>query len=327
MSDIDFVMTVRKVSGTQFTGDVASATSFLEVPEHTDPSPAQKVAATSWYTDVLAAAAWKNSLGEDRGDILFVVHGYNDSASESMDRHRRIRRGLAANGFRGVVVSFDWPSGSSALAYLPDRHQAKITALRLVTEGISQLSRRQRPDCPTNVHVLGHSTGAYVIREAFDDADDTQVKNPGWSVSQVLLIAGDVSAGSMSQDNPGAESIYRHCIRVTNYFNRRDVVLDVSNVKRAGLAPRVGRVGLPSDAPRGAVNVDCTNYFDQLDGDPNIQKNDMQGGQIVGEKHHSWYFGNAPFSKDLFLTLIGTDPQAMPTRDHGPDGVLRLIRG
>ena len=148
--------------------------------------------------------------------------------------------------------------------YPPDCHRAKATAFQLVSDGIAYLSGQQTPSCTTNVHVLGHSTGAYVIREAFDDADDTGLPNDSWSVSQVIFAAGDVSSGSMSADNSSSESIYRHCVRLTNYFSRHDEALDLSNVKRLGNAPRAGRIGLPDDAPQSAVNIDCTAYYENL---------------------------------------------------------------
>jgi hypothetical protein len=38
-------------------------------------------------------------------------------------------------------------------------------------------------------------------------------------------------------------------------------VLKLSNVKRIGVAPRAGRVGLPESAPAKAVGVDCGARF------------------------------------------------------------------
>jgi hypothetical protein len=164
-----------------------------------------------------------------------------------------------------------------------------------------------------------------VIREAFDDADDTMQKNSSWTVSQIAFAAGDVSAASMGANDSGAKSIYRHCVRFTNYFSRFDEALDISNVKRVGIAPRVGRVGLPSDAPTSAVNVNCSDYYQQLSSDTQIAQQDEPAG-IAGMKSHSWYFGNALFTRDLFSTLIGVDRNSLPTRRPGSDGVLRLTR-
>jgi esterase/lipase superfamily enzyme len=292
------------------------------VPEGQAPSPSQGMARVPWYNAVRAAGEWANEQGEKRGDILIVIHGYNVSEADIMQRHRLLRDDLKSLGFKGTLVSFDWPCGDSALAYLDDRHHAKDTAMQLVSDGIVYLSKAQRADCPINVHVLGHSTGAYVIREAFDDADDTKLENGGWRVSQVLFIAGDVSAASMSSGDKGAASIYGHGVRMTNYWNRHDQALDISNVKRVGIAPRVGRIGLPADAPSTAVNVDCTPYYEVFEANAGAD----QPGGVVGIQSHSWYFGNMVFARDLFQTLIGIDRTVITTRGVAADGHLILQR-
>ena len=317
----DFVMTVRAIESDSFVAEVGD-TSFLSIWSG-DPSPLSVIPADQWYKTVRNAAIWHNDDGQERGDILFIVHGYNMSESEVMQRHRRLRSDLEAKGFKGVVVSFDWPSDDKTLAYLPDRHRAKQTALKLVSDGISYLSEQQSPNCTINVHVLGHSTGAYVIREAFDDADDTAVKNGGWSASQVIFAAGDVSANSMSTEDSGSDSVYRHCVRFTNYSSRHDEALDLSNVKRLGTAPRAGRVGLPDDIPANAVNIDCTSYYEVLTSDDDIMRRDSPTG-IMGMKSHSWYFGNLKFTEDLFAVLVGKDRTVIPSREIGPDGNIRL---
>ncbi len=319
----DYLMSVRAVRSGEFVADVGP-TKFLIVPPDQSPAPTNAIPAAAWYKAVRADAVWTNSNNEARGDILFVVHGYNMSEDEVIQRHRRIRDDLIDLGFKGVVVSFDWPSDNKTLAYLPDRHSAKSTAFKLVSDGIMYLSGQQAPSCTINVHVLGHSTGAYVIREAFDDADDTGLPNSGWGVSQLVLAAGDISSSSMSADNSDAESIYRHCIRLTNYFNKHDEALDLSNVKRIGTAPRVGRIGLPDDAPQHAVNIDCTAYYEELTQDNGTTAQTDQPHGFAGMKSHSWYFGNRMFTQDLFFVLIGKDRTVIPTRDIGADGKIVL---
>src|SRR5262249_21433671 len=153
------------------------------------------------------------------GDILFFVHGYNNSVDDVDKRHKLIQSALTQNGFPCCVISFDWPSGTTALGYLQDRDHAKITSIRLVSAGIRLFVKNQAEKCDVRVHVLGHSTGAFVIREAFDHADDGQATATSWTAGQLVLIAGDVSAVSFSAADPETESTYRHCYRLTNYFN------------------------------------------------------------------------------------------------------------
>ena len=142
------------------------------------------------------------------------------------------------------MVGFDWPAATSALNYLEDRMDAKTTAFRLVSEGIANFARMQRSDCYLNLDSLAHSTGASVVREAFEDADDRPgVAQQSWSVRQVMLLSGDVSAGGMAEGASKSSSLYRHCVRLTNYSNPFDNVLSLSDIERIGVAPRVGRQG------------------------------------------------------------------------------------
>lgn len=323
----DYLLSVRAANSRGFVARIG-ATRFLAVPADAAANPAHTIPRSAWLRRVQQAAGWRDAQGVARGDLLFVVHGYALSEAEVLDRHRRLQRSLASQPepFRGVVVSFDWPCDRHVLAYLADRHRAKHCALRLVSDGIRALAGRQRRGCPLNVHLLGHSTGAYLIREAFDDADDTHLVNGAWNVSQVCFAAADVSAASMDEGCASSESLYRHCVRLTNYQSRLDAVLGLSSVKRLGLAPRAGRVGLTDQAPGQAVNVDCTPYFHELRADPALQSRDQPDG-FVGDRSHSWYFGNRRFAADLLATLAGIDRRESPVRATSAGGTLHLATG
>lgn len=323
----DFVVCARKVDKNAFVPE-PGASLFLQVPDDALPLPAHAVKKVDvWVKRVRKQAVWGTDerTGGERGDILIFIHGYNNSQAIVMERHRQLQNDLGAAGFKGAVVSFDWPSADMTLNYLEDRHDAKQTAMQLVDDGIRLLAREQGPGCTINIHLLAHSTGAYVVREAFDDADDASLEQSGWIVSQIAFIGGDVSSRSMSADDSSTESLYRHCIRLTNYSNEADAVLKVSNAKRIGMAPRVGRVGLPADAPPKTVNVNCTEYFKLIDGDPGVRAQDQLNE--IGSFSHSWHIGNRVFAGDLFETLRGDlDRSAIPTRERAPSGELRLKR-
>ncbi len=321
---VDYVLSARAADGNGFVNSPGPS-SFLQVPDGESPAPKHAIDRVQWYQAVRTAAEWVNEDKQPRGDVLFIVHGYNVSIDDVITRHRLLRDDLRDLGYKGTLVSFDWPCENNALAYLSDRHLAKMTALQLVSDGIVYLSKAQSPDCTINVHVIAHSTGAYVVREAFDDADDTKLQNGAWKISQLVFVAGDVSSDSMSGVDSAASSVYGHCVRLTNYWNRHDQVLDISNVKRAGIAPRVGRIGLPAGAPANAVNVDCTGYYGLLDSDKAVFKAD-QPKPVDGVRCHSWYFGNKVLARDLFNTLVGIDRVINPTRGTAADGRLVLQR-
>ncbi|PIE01249.1 MAG: hypothetical protein CSA81_12360 [Acidobacteria bacterium] len=304
----DYVVCVRKIEKGQFSSE-PGVTYFLKVPANkTKMEVSHRVSSKSeWFQAVLEnAVIGTDDKGNEYGDILVFIHGYNNSQSTVLKRHRQIKESLKKAGFKGEVVSFDWPSSDKALNYLEDRSDAKQTAIKLVDDCIKAFSIMQTDTCQINVHLLAHSTGAYVVREAFDDADDRpSVASSNWTVSQIMFIGADVSAKSMAADNAKSSSIYRHCVRLTNYSSPFDAALKLSNVKRVGVAPRVGRVGLPSNIPENAVNVNCGHYY---------QKNERDI-EAIGTKSHSWYIGNELFTRDMFFTLTGDiDRFSIPTR-------------
>ena len=148
--------------------------------------------------------------GQATGDILVFIHGYNNDQQVVLERHRQLKKDLKASGYKGAVISFDWPSASSTLNYLEDRSDAKKTALKLVDDCIKLFTITQQKGCELNVHLLAHSTGAYVIREAFDDADDRKsIASTNWSVSQIAFIGADVSSKSMAERDSKSVS-YTH---------------------------------------------------------------------------------------------------------------------
>jgi hypothetical protein len=127
-----------------------------------------------------------------------------------------------------------------------------------------------------------------------------------------------VSSGTMQAGDSKSAALYRHCYRLTNYQTPQDGVLKLSNLGRAGVGPRIGRVGLPDGAPAHAVNVDCGAYFAAKKPD---------GSTFVGPFSHAWQIGDALFAADLLYTLRGEiDRNYVPTRKRTADGRLELGR-
>lgn len=303
----NFVICTRNIKGGQF-GDEPGPTTFLEIPDGVlDISPQYKISQKEFMEHMT-----KN---QDIHNFLFFVHGYNNSKQDVMTRHFNLKEGLTKAGYAGEIVSFDWPSSNKAMMYLEDRHDAKVTAMELVRSGIALLAKQQNRDCKMKVHLLAHSTGAYIVNEAFDDSETTaNTAEVNWTVSQLMFIAGDVSSDSMHNDRAG--SVYRHCIRFTNYFNPHDSVLALSNAKRIGFKNRAGRVGLPMEVPSKAVDVNCGNFY---------EKNKDAIKVVNGAHSHSWYFYSEQWMKDAVLTMNGElDRNVFPTRTADNAGELFL---
>ena len=310
---MDYMLVARSKSADGFSNE-PGAVYFLGVPsDENGPKFRHKMSPRTWRDAVLEQASSGTRNTQTTGDIVFYVHRYNNSQETVLERQRKLQRGLEHNGFDGVVVSFDWPSADNVLNYLEDRHDAKKSALMLVKHGIHAFAKMQEPACKIDMHVLAHSMGAYVVREAFDDADDTADNaQKSWSVSQVMLVGADVSVASLAAGNPKSSSLYRHCARLTNYHNPFVNALSVSAVKRIGVSPRAGRRGLEFPLHYKVADVHCGDY------DNRFRDESFNHG-------HTWYFDDTHFLQDVYLTICGEiDRTSIPTRTKTRDGGLAL---
>ena len=302
-----YVVCTRRVRRDRFEAEPGPAT-YLRVPNDRDPDPGDRIGKRAWFDEVndRADGVADRRIDPD-GDVLVFVHGYNNDQEIVMKRHRQLQADLWAEGFRGLVVSLDWPSDDKTLNYLEDRWDASETSIELVTGCAMPLAARQKSGCGTNVHLLGHSTGAYVIREAFYHARKKGSLHRGdWKVSQVAFVGGDIASASLARDDAVSSAMFARSLRITNYSNRYDKVLKVSNAKRLGLRPRVGRVGVPANAHASVVDVECSEFFDGLD---------PQAQPRLGTFCHSWHIGNRVFARDLACVLQGgIDRAFIPTR-------------
>jgi pimeloyl-ACP methyl ester carboxylesterase len=313
MADVDYVITARAVRNGAFVADVGSVRYLRVPPDAAVPTPEMGTTSqgdiNKWIAEVrtLADGAPNPNSISVAGDVLIFIHGYNNDLPIIMQRQRQLAKDLNVEGWKGVVVSFDWPSGNETLAYLEDRSRAADVALQLVKKCIRVLAAGQETGCVTNVHLLGHSTGAYVLMEAFAQAEkDGSLFKSDWRVSQAAFIAGDVASSSLSIGDAWSAPMFKRILRLTNYSNPYDSVLAASNAKRLGVAPRAGRVGLPIDANPKAVNVDCGDYFLTLD---------PTKSTYFGDFTHSWHIGNRVFARDLAMVIEGAvDRGAITTR-------------
>lgn len=303
-----YVICARDVHKNDFVAEPGKLR-YLKVPGKTLAKPEHALPVEQWVAEVRDLAdGLKDGAVQRQGDVLIFVHGYNNDIEVIRKRQMRLQKDLHTVGWKGVVISFDWPSDDSTLNYYEDRGDAAEVARSMVTGGISVLARGQGDGCQTNVHLIGHSTGAFVIMEAFAEAEKHgSLFKSDWRVAQIAFIGGDVSANSLAVDSGWARPMYERCMRLTNYANGFDHVLAVSNAKRMGVAPRAGRVGLPANAHPKAVDVDCSRHFQTID---------PKKATFFGTFAHSWHIGDPVFALDLAMTLEGRiDRRFLPTRD------------
>jgi len=312
-----YVLCVRnKADGKDRFGSGVGTASYLRIPDDIKlPAPSHDLGAPKpWLDSIVKQAIPRGTKAGNELDIVFFVHGYNTDPQEALTRQKLVERELRSRGFPCIVIGFDWPTAGSAAAYAYDRFEAQDAAAALVKGGIIPFANYTLKDCPINIHVMAHSMGGFVVREAFrtvDKARDANLAND-WRVGQVVLFAADVSSSCFTLGNDDKLAVFNHCGRLTNYFSGYDEALAVSNVKNIDISSRVGRVGMPADtpAPDKAIDVDCGPRYTKI---PEKQRAAFK--VIDGMVSHSWYLEDPVWYDDLAFTLIGQiDRNSIPTR-------------
>ncbi len=277
----------------RFTVNPAQLTRYVEIA-----APRVNVKGThiidqaSWKTKVLAQASVP--------ELVIFVHGFNTDQTEMLARQRKIEAGLRANGYRGAVIGYDWPSDGNKHAYNKDREDAKTVAKFLVFEGIAMfLNETPR----MKIHVVAHSMGALLTLRGFSGMGDA----PGarkWGVDQLITVAADAEAEWLRSGAWGSLVAALRSKRFTNYYSPADRVLKLSKFLN-GMTPRLGRAGMPDLVANKHFDVRCAEqYFDKVD--PADQKMRYS---------HNWYFDDAGFYEDLALTIAGEATDQMPSRE------------
>lgn len=317
----NYILTTRNIDkATSSFGDIQAGPSYLEL-EDTKIIPTTSDIISdfpTWAGKIIGELKIKAGQNPTSLDIVFFIHGYNTNSEESLKRQRLLEKRLYQSGFTSTVVGFDWPSANIAVLYETDRLEAMRAAAGLVTAGIAEFIRYSRPNCTVNLHIVAHSMGAYVVREAFRQTEKARLSDLAtqWKVSQIALLAADLSSDCFATDHADMDPVFNHCGRLTNYYSGHDMVLEVSNVKHLDISSRVGRVGMPSDVDTNpkAVDVNCTYRYTAVDED--ARKASM-AKCMDGSVTHSWYFDDDNWYQDLALTLAGKiDRNYFPTRDR-----------
>jgi hypothetical protein len=296
-------------------GASTGSPSYLQVPEDAmEPLPKHKTGGVRLWLDTITKQANPSTAQPDaKLDIVFFVHGYNTPPPEALKRQRLVEGELNKRGFKCMVIGFDWPTAESAALYLYDRFEAQSAASVLVKGGIIPFANYSIKGCPINIHVMAHSMGGFVVREAFRSVDKGRSADLAndWRIGQLVLFAADISSECFTLNNSDMLPVFDHCGRLTNYFSGYDKALAVSNVKNIDISSRVGRVGMPVDTPAHdkALDVDCGPRYTAIP-DRNFQV-------IDGMVSHSWYLEDPIWYDDLAYTLKGqVDRDSIPTRSR-----------
>lgn len=291
-----------------FSDKFATVTRYIEIDETAGGAfKGVRLPVDKWARRVLSQS--------QNGEVLIYVHGFNTSQFDLIKRLRTFRSKL---GFKGAIIGFDWPTGSTKklteLFKVYRKAKTNVNKLDniLVTDGLNPL---WKADTGTTLHVMGHSMGAYAIANAFSRAPtETGPIGKNWSVGEAIFSAADIDARMMKKRGGYALTMQERSARLTHHYSAEDKVLQISGQMHDG-HPRSGRAGIAPDIAKGLIDVSMQDRY--LSQTPTHQQETRHS--------HSWYLDDRGFLTDLDLVLRGVEAKKMKTRQPGQGGDQRLV--
>ena len=162
----------------------------LERPKRLPPDPRTEFAVVE-PTIYASEQAFIDSVNRElrkipRGqrDILFFVHGYNNTTSDAV---LRLAQFVEDSGFQGVPVLFDWASAARLTRYVYDLNSALVARPRLPE--ISSIMARTNAE---GYDIFAHSMGAFLTMEAMKDSAQTGRFNAQGRLQTIILASPDI---------------------------------------------------------------------------------------------------------------------------------------
>ncbi len=262
----NFLISLRKFDPQGNPGTDVGPAAYIEIADD-----AQSYTTSSVIPD---RNKWLNDIPGP--NVLVFVHGFGNKADKAVARHNSIKRHLPS-GFS--LVSFDWASGNPGLpkvAYEKDKANAKLSAPNLMSDCLQVLLPKFKYG--QNIHLFGHSMGAYVTELAFQPPK-------ALSINRVLMAAADVDQSNYQAGSTPLANFLGKCASLTAYWSVDDQALQELQ-KMQGYVP-LGLNGYPGSAiPGKCFGIECTPYFEQY-----VQRHPPPPPPVIlpSEFSHVWY--------------------------------------
>ena len=207
---------------------------------------------------------------QNERNILFFVHGYNNTTSDAV---LRLAQFANDSGFKGVPVLFDWASAASVTRYVYDLNSA-LVARPMVPE----ISRILNQTEAKGFDIFAHSMGSFLTMEAMKDAVMSGRFNSYGKLNSIMLASPDID---MDLFRSQLSQIDLKLDRFYVLFSDDDSALRVSR-RLAGGVPRVGASNIEELAALGVVAIDLSEVEDSRSGSHSKFAGSPEVVQLIG---------------------------------------------
>jgi esterase/lipase superfamily enzyme len=238
-------------------------------------------------------------------DTLVFIHGFNVSFAGALQSAALLAQGLKVGGQPLNVVVFSWPSDGAAvpwMSYYSDREDARASGPSVARAFLKfrdfVLALNETDYCQRRVHLLAHSMGAYVLRQALQALIAKDRDGLTRLFDQILLAAPDEDDDAFELDTK-LRLLPRIGRQVTVYFNPNDKGLTVSDKTKAN-PDRLGSDGprMIDLIPKKVALVDCRAVAGSAD--PFVE--------------HSYYIRSQAMTDDISAVLADTPLETIANR-------------
>jgi len=240
-----------------------------------------------------------------RCDTLVFIHGFNVSFTGALQAAALLAQGLNVGGTPLNVVVFSWPSDGAAvpwMSYYSDREDARASGPSIARTFLKfrdfVLALNEADYCQRRVHLLTHSMGAYVLRQALQALIAKDRDGLTRLFDQIMLAAPDEDDDAFETDAK-LRLLPRIGRQVTVYYNPNDKGLTVSDRTKAN-PDRLGSDGprLVDMIPKKVELVDCR----------------VVAGAADPFVEHSYYLRSQAISDDMSAVMADTPLEEIPNR-------------
>lgn len=226
-------------------------------------------------------------------NILFFVHGYNNTTSDAI---LRIAQFAEDTEFNGVPVLFTWASAAQVTRYVYDFNSALIARPRLLQAGA--LLRRSNT---RGVSLFAHSMGAFLTVEAITQAQLAGRYNPASRLDNVMLAAPDIDIDLFrTQLNILPESARNFFV----FTSRDDKALGFSR-RISGGVNKVGNANAEELAGLGVTVIDLSQVNDSTSGTHSKFAGSPEVVQLIGNSLQEDNYRPSGRTQKLYEVLDG----------------------
>ena len=187
-------------------------------------------------------------------DILFFVHGYNNTISDSI---LRLAQFVEDTNYKGVPVLFSWASAAQPVKYVYDMNSALAARPRLL-EATGLIIRTNAK----GADIFAHSMGSLLTMEAIVAAEQAGKFNATGRLKTVMLASPDIDIDLFRSQLGMIRKDHQKLYVLTS---KDDSALSFSRRISGGVS-RVGSADAAELADLGVTVIDLSNVDDSKSG-------------------------------------------------------------